>query len=181
MKPKSENPAALGLDPQQRFKSSALRIRLFQNSISQSPRGDFCNTICQVLTSGRWSSRKVATVNFPGAAGNGLRACRCEPRDAARSEVLQAEGRADEIPIFARGLEGFAPLAERSRYAIAESHTAVVSEQVLLCPRLPCHPRNEKASVRLATFSCSGRGNFRPLRAAASTASRPLREYPPRC
>ena len=42
--------------------------------------------------------------------------------------------------------EGFAPLAERSRYAVAESHTAVVSEQVLLRPRLP--PRNDKASVR---------------------------------
>ena len=35
--------------------------------------------------------------------------------------------RADEIPFFARGLEGFTPLAERSRYAIAESRTAVVS------------------------------------------------------
>jgi len=37
--------------------------------------------------------------------------------------------------LFARGLEGFAPLAERSGYAIAESRTAVVSEQVLLRPR----------------------------------------------
>ena len=36
---------------------------------------------------------------------------------------------------FARGLEGFAPLAERSGYAIAESRTAVMSEQVLLRPR----------------------------------------------
>jgi len=36
---------------------------------------------------------------------------------------------------FARGLEGFAPLAERSGYAIAESRTAVVSEQVLLRSR----------------------------------------------
>jgi hypothetical protein len=35
---------------------------------------------------------------------------------------------------FARGLEGFGPLAERSGYAIAESRTAVVSEQVLLRP-----------------------------------------------
>src|SRR5215470_2026181 len=34
--------------------------------------------------------------------------------------------------LFARGLEGFAPLAERSGYAIAESRPAVVSEQVLL-------------------------------------------------
>jgi hypothetical protein len=37
--------------------------------------------------------------------------------------------------LFPRGLEGFAPLAERSGYAIAESRTAVVSEQVLLRPR----------------------------------------------
>ena len=39
------------------------------------------------------------------------------------------------LRLFARGLEGFAPLAERSGYAIAESRTAVVSEQVLLRPR----------------------------------------------
>lgn len=38
--------------------------------------------------------------------------------------------------LFARGLEGFAPLAERSGYAIAESRTAVMSEQVLLRPRV---------------------------------------------
>jgi hypothetical protein len=38
------------------------------------------------------------------------------------------------LRLFARGLEGFAPLAERSGYAIAESRTAVVSEQVLLRP-----------------------------------------------
>ena len=37
--------------------------------------------------------------------------------------------------LFPRGLEGFAPLAERSGYVIAESHSAVVSEQVLLRPR----------------------------------------------
>jgi hypothetical protein len=36
---------------------------------------------------------------------------------------------------FARGLEGFAPLAARGGYAIAASRTAVVSEQVLLRPR----------------------------------------------
>ena len=37
-----------------------------------------------------------------------------------------------KLRLFARGLEGFAPLAKRSGYAIAESRTAVVSEQVLL-------------------------------------------------
>jgi len=42
--------------------------------------------------------------------------------------------------LFARGVEGFAPLAERSGYAIAESRTAVVSEQVLLRPRAAVRP-----------------------------------------
>jgi hypothetical protein len=42
--------------------------------------------------------------------------------------------------LFPRGLEGFAPLAERSGYAIAESHTAVMSEQVLLRPRATVPP-----------------------------------------
>jgi hypothetical protein len=36
---------------------------------------------------------------------------------------------------FARGLEGFAPLGERGGYAVAQSRTAIVSEQVLLQPR----------------------------------------------
>jgi hypothetical protein len=40
-----------------------------------------------------------------------------------------------KLRLFARGLEGFAPLAERSGYAIAESRSAVVSQQVLLRPR----------------------------------------------
>ena len=34
--------------------------------------------------------------------------------------------------LFPRGLEGCAPLAGRSGYAVAESRTAIVSEQVLL-------------------------------------------------
>lgn len=34
--------------------------------------------------------------------------------------------------LFPRGLEGFAPLAERSGYVIAESRAAIMSEQVLL-------------------------------------------------
>jgi hypothetical protein len=42
--------------------------------------------------------------------------------------------------LFARGLEGFAPLAERSGYAIAESRTAVMSEQVLLRPQAAVLP-----------------------------------------
>jgi hypothetical protein len=41
---------------------------------------------------------------------------------------------------FARGLEGFAPLAERGGYAIAETRSAVVSEQVLLRPRATVPP-----------------------------------------
>src|SRR5919198_908676 len=42
--------------------------------------------------------------------------------------------------LFARGLEGFAPLVERSGYAIAASRTAVMSEQVLLRPRATVPP-----------------------------------------
>jgi hypothetical protein len=42
--------------------------------------------------------------------------------------------------IFARGLEGFAPLAERGGYAIAESRSAIMSEQVLLRPRAAVPP-----------------------------------------
>jgi hypothetical protein len=41
---------------------------------------------------------------------------------------------------FARGLEGFAPLAERSGYAIVDSRTAVISEQVLLRPLATVSP-----------------------------------------
>ena len=37
-----------------------------------------------------------------------------------------------QFRLFPRGLEGFAPLAERSGYAVAESRSAIVSEQVLL-------------------------------------------------
>jgi hypothetical protein len=50
--------------------------------------------------------------------------------EARRRMIAQTRFR-----LFPRGLEGFAPLAERSGYAIAESRTAVVSEQVLLRPR----------------------------------------------
>jgi len=51
------------------------------------------------------------------------------------SEVRKRMIAQARFPLFARGLEGFAPLAERSGYAIAESRSAVVSEQVLLRPR----------------------------------------------
>ncbi|MDW6020250.1 hypothetical protein SAZ10_00575 [Mesorhizobium sp. BAC0120] len=37
-----------------------------------------------------------------------------------------------KFQLFARGLEGFAPLAEPSGYHVAESRTAIVSEQVVL-------------------------------------------------
>lgn len=38
--------------------------------------------------------------------------------------------------IFPRGLEGFTPLAVRGGYGIAESRSAIISEQVLLRPRV---------------------------------------------
>jgi hypothetical protein len=48
------------------------------------------------------------------------------------SEVRRRMIAQTRFRFFARGVEGFAPLADRSGYAIAESHTAVMSEQVLL-------------------------------------------------
>jgi hypothetical protein len=42
--------------------------------------------------------------------------------------------------VFPRGLEGFAPLAERGGYAIAASRNAVMSDQVLLRPRANVRP-----------------------------------------
>jgi hypothetical protein len=56
------------------------------------------------------------------------------------SEVRKRMIAQTRFRIFARGLEGFAPLAERSGYAIGESRTAVVSEQVLLRPRATMSP-----------------------------------------
>jgi hypothetical protein len=56
------------------------------------------------------------------------------------SEVRKRMIKQSKFRLVARGLEGFAPLAERAGYAIAESHTAVVSEQVLLRPRATVPP-----------------------------------------
>ena len=56
------------------------------------------------------------------------------------SEVRKRMNAQTRFRFFARGLEGFAPLAEQSGYAIAESRTAVVSEQVLLRPRATVPP-----------------------------------------
>ena len=56
------------------------------------------------------------------------------------SEVRKRMIAQTRFRLFARGLEGFAPLAERSGYAIAETRTAVVSEQVLLRPRATVLP-----------------------------------------
>jgi hypothetical protein len=56
------------------------------------------------------------------------------------SEVRKRMNAQTRFRFFARGLEGFAPLAERSGYSIAENCTAVVSEQVLLRPRATMSP-----------------------------------------
>jgi hypothetical protein len=56
------------------------------------------------------------------------------------SEVRKRMLAQTKFRLFARGLEGFAPLAERSGYAIAESRPAVMSEQVLLRPRATVPP-----------------------------------------
>jgi hypothetical protein len=58
----------------------------------------------------------------------------------ASSDVRKRMTAQTTFRFFTRGLEGFAPLAERSGYAIAESCTAVVSEQVLLRPRATAPP-----------------------------------------
>ena len=50
------------------------------------------------------------------------------------SEVRKQMIAETRFRLFARGLEGFAPLAERGGYGIAESRTAIMSEQVLLRP-----------------------------------------------
>src|SRR5262249_52436993 len=56
------------------------------------------------------------------------------------SEVRRRMIAQTRFRFFARGVEGLAPLAQRAGYAIAESRTAVMSEQVLLRPRctVPC-------------------------------------------
>jgi hypothetical protein len=56
------------------------------------------------------------------------------------SEVRKRIIAETRLRLFARGLEGFAPLAERSGYAVAESRTAVISEQVLLRLRAAVPP-----------------------------------------
>jgi hypothetical protein len=58
--------------------------------------------------------------------------------EARKRMIAQARFR-----LFPRGLEGFAPLAERSGYAIAESRPAILSEQVLLRPRATA-PRSQR-------------------------------------
>jgi hypothetical protein len=51
------------------------------------------------------------------------------------SEVRKRMILETRFKLYPRGLEGFAPLAERGGYTIAESRSAVLSEQVLLRPR----------------------------------------------
>jgi len=136
---------------------------------------------CQVLTSGRLPIEKDRDVEFSGrgqkriadahggefigVATRGPRpACPCKPRDAARSEVRKAEGRADEIPIFARGLGGFAPLAERSRYAIGESHTAVVKRSVALDEATAAHRAQPRAQRLCCVASIRRDANAMPDR-----------------
>ena len=67
------------------------------------------------------------------------------------SEVRKRMMALARFRLFARGLEGFAPLAERSGYAIAESRTAVVSEQVLLRPRATLAMTSPRCGSRVRT------------------------------
>jgi len=75
----------------------------------------------------------IANLTALGRAGVAIVAGSVTSSSEARKR-MNAQTR---FRFFARGLEGFAPLAERAGYAIAESRTAVVSEQVLL---RPCQP-----------------------------------------
>ena len=72
----------------------------------------------------------LARANVPIVAGSVT-----SSSDVRKRMIAQTRFR-----LFARGLEGFAPLAERSGYAIAESRTAVLSEQVLLRPQAAAPP-----------------------------------------
>lgn len=64
----------------------------------------------------------LARADVPIVAGSVISASAVRKRMIARTR----------FQFFARGVEGIAPLVERSGYAIAESRTAVLSDQVLL-------------------------------------------------
>jgi hypothetical protein len=78
----------------------------------------------------------VANLTALARAGVPILAGSVTSSSEARKRMIAQTG----LRLFARGLEGFAPLAERSSYAIAESRTAVVSEQVLLRPQAAVPP-----------------------------------------
>jgi hypothetical protein len=138
---------------------------------------------------------KSRTVNFPEAAGNWIadahggktrRGGHEEPDRLARvsQEARCASGRVAQTRsrFFARGPGRLRAARLAEPLYDSESHTAVVSRAgaaVAAATVLPFAMGGECTSSK--TFSCSGRGNCRPPCAAASTASRPLREYPPRC
>ena len=56
------------------------------------------------------------------------------------SQMRKRMIRFTKFRLFARGLDGFRPLADRGGYAIAESRTAIMSEQVLLRLRAQTPP-----------------------------------------
>jgi hypothetical protein len=70
----------------------------------------------------------VANLTALARAGAAIVAGSVTSSSALRRRMIEQT----RFRLFPRGLEGFAPLAERGGYAIAESRSAVVSEQVLL-------------------------------------------------
>ena len=78
----------------------------------------------------------VANLTALARAGVPIVAGSVTSSSALRKRMIAQAG----FRFFARGLEGFAPLAERSGYAIAESRPAIMSEQVLLRPRATVPP-----------------------------------------
>jgi hypothetical protein len=78
----------------------------------------------------------VANLSAPARAGVPIVAGSVTSSSEVRKRMLAQT----TFRLFPRGLEGFAPLAERSGYAIAESRAAVVSEQVLLRPQATVSP-----------------------------------------
>ena len=85
------------------------------------------------------------------------------------SEVRKRMMAPARFRLFARGLERFAPLAERSGYLIAESRTAVVSEQVLLRPR---------ATLAMTSPRCGSRANSIKLGSVHRSSPRPKSGLP---
>src|SRR5262249_54009447 len=83
-----------GVNTQQRFKRTDVLIRLFQTSISQSPLGDFCNTIGQK----RSFPRRYIIVEVISARRRHAKVCDLQcPLDGAKYAEFFAAAAAAEV------------------------------------------------------------------------------------